>query len=52
MTKAHITKAVGSILSIFFAGAAVRYPQYAGELGGLSGVIMGWLHLPQPGSAQ
>ncbi len=50
MSRIHIIKALGSLVSIISAGASVRYPQYAAEFAGLSGVVLGWLHLPQPGS--
>jgi len=51
-SKQILVKAAGTFVSIFLAGAAVRYPQYAGWFGGISGTIMGWLHLPQPQPAQ
>lgn len=50
MSRIHIVKAIGTLVSIFAAGASIRYPMYASEFAGLSGMIMGWLHLPQPGT--
>lgn len=50
MNKVNITKVLGTLVSILLAGAAVRYPAYAGWLAGFSGNIFGWLHLPQPQS--
>ena len=51
-TANQAIKIFGTFISIFLMGATVRYPAYAGWFAGIGGTIAGWLHLPQPQTAQ
>jgi len=50
MTKAQVTKFVGSLIGLVLAGASAKYPQLAPLFVPASTLIFGWLHLPQPGA--
>lgn len=55
MTKATLTKTVGTIFSLLLSGLALYFhsnPQLAGALVLVGTNIMSWLHLPTPGTVR
>lgn len=52
MSKSTITTSLGTLLSLLFAGATTKYPQFAPVLMPLATLLFGWLHLPQPGTVK
>lgn len=53
MTKATLTKIIGTIATATIAGSATMLPeQYRPLALALAGLTLGWLHLPRPGDAK
>lgn len=55
MTKATLTKTLGTILAIFLAGLAVFFkdnPQVSAVLAIVSTNLVSWLHLTTPGTVR
>jgi hypothetical protein len=55
MTKATLTKTIGTVLSILLSGAAVYFHNnlpVASLLAIVSTNIVSWLHLPTPGTVR
>ena len=50
MAKSNVIKWLGTALAFISGGGATLIPSpYGLAAAGIAGVILGWLHLPQPG---
>lgn len=53
MTKATLTKLLGTVLATVAAGGAPFIPSpYGPAAMAFAALLIGWLHLPQPGTAK
>lgn len=53
MTKAQIIKFAGTALSFIVGGGALFIPEpYRAVALSVSTLLLGWLHLPQPGTVK
>jgi hypothetical protein len=53
MTKASLTKFIGTVAAATVAGGAAVLPeQYRPLALAVAGLVLGWLHLPRPGDAK
>lgn len=46
----NTTKIIGTAIAVLSGGLAVLYPQYQTELVSITTLLLGWLHIPQPGT--
>lgn len=53
MTKATLTKILGTVLATIAGGSAPFIPSpYGPAAMALATLLLGWLHLPQPGTVK
>jgi hypothetical protein len=51
MTKTTIIKTIGTVLAFVAGAGSVFIPEpYRAAVVGFAGGVLGWLHLPQPGT--
>lgn len=54
MTKTKLLTLTGSVATVLAGGGAVAFlpPQYAALVTAVAGLVLGWLHLPTPGTVK